>query len=337
MTYTHNWTHQDGSGHVLAGDRVYAVDATEVRDVGDRRLRIMFNPSGKWPIASTAAVGATIDDQNPTKVRDGIAAAVPSTLSYFQGESTWWQLYTLRAWLYPVAGADENKYIRLGTPGAGEVNFYAKLNGGSGWTGSVGVGQAVKAVHVNEPRDAAALLSRGRFVLRVGDGGEALCSNGALPGGLWYPPAVARESGGREMHSWFGGQVWMWKPDGAGGWFGTRGQSVTVLASSKIRMKPLGTNLKIKLYHCSGHLTPGGFTWAEGQAATGDLIGDFDLTNNVWTEHSDATFIALLQSMADGAEPSFKVAPNETTGWGDDPTHITVEVIMDFELASPPN
>jgi len=41
--------------------------------------------------------------------------------------------------------------------------------------------------------------------------------------------------------------------------------------------------------------------------------------------------------MADGlAEPSFKIAPNEQTGWGDDPTHIEVEVVVDFDLISLP-
>ena len=38
MAYTHNWTHKDANGHVLAGDRIYAVDSTEIRDAADRRL-----------------------------------------------------------------------------------------------------------------------------------------------------------------------------------------------------------------------------------------------------------------------------------------------------------
>ncbi|MCG3179671.1 MAG: hypothetical protein BIFFINMI_02012 [Phycisphaerae bacterium] len=334
MAYAHNWTHQDANGHVLAGDRIYAVDSTEIRDAADRRLKVMFNPAGKWPIPSTAAVGAAIDDQNMAKVRDGFLAAVP-LWGYFAGESSWWQLYTLRAWLYPVTGPDEDKWITSGSQ-TDMVNFFAAINGGAGWTGSVGVGQPVRAVHINEPRDAAALLSRGRFVLRVGDGGEARASSGDLPGGLWYPPAVLRD-GAREMHSWFGGQVWMWKPDGASGWFGTRGQSATVRSTSKIRLKPLGSNVKLQLYHSAAPLAEGEFTWAEGQAATGQHIADFDLTDNTWTEWSSPAFLSLLQQMADGAaEPSFKIAPNEQTGWPDEPTHVDVEVWVDFDLNSPP-
>jgi len=44
----------------------------------------------------------------------------------------------------------------------------------------------------------------------------------------------------------------------------------------------------------------------------------------------------ILQ-MADGiAEPSFMVAPDETTCWGDGATHIEVEVDVEFDLSSPP-
>ena len=95
--------------------------------------------------------------------------------------------------------------------------------------------------------------------------------------------------------------------------------------------------MRLKLDHCNAPLAEGEFTWAEGQAATGQHIADFDLTDNVWTEWSDEDFIALLQAMADGAaEPSFKIAPNATTGWPDEPTHVDIEVVVDFDLDSPP-
>ena len=56
-----------------------------------------------------------------------------------------------------------------------------------------------------------------------------------------------------------------------------------------------------------------------------------------WAEWSSPAFVRLFQQMADvAAEPSFKVAPTEQTGSGDDPTHIEVEMVVDFDLPSPP-
>ena len=37
--------------------------------------------------------------------------------------------------------------------------------------------------------------------------------------------------------------------------------------------------------------------------------------------------------MADGdAEPTFMIAPNAETGWGYDPTHVQIELVVDFDL-----
>jgi len=66
-------------------------------------------------------------------------------------------------------------------------------------------------------------------------------------------------------------------------------------------------------------------------------LADFELTNNTWTEYADAGLAALLQDIFDGdAEPTFMLAPNEQTGWGDDPIHVEVELVVDFDLDSPP-
>ncbi|MCG3180551.1 MAG: hypothetical protein BIFFINMI_02913 [Phycisphaerae bacterium] len=333
MSYATSWTNQDASGHVSAGGWIAAADVSELGAAVDRRIRLMFDPNGDWP-SQIAATGGEWITAGPLETARGVLADAVPTTSYFAHDSGWEQLNTLCSWLWPQADADENKAIvNSSSPGGGEVSFFGKLNGGTTWTGELS-GARPAAAPINELRDAARMLRRGRYTLWVGDGGAAKASK-ALPGGLWLPPAVARD-GDDEMHSWFGGRDWLWVDDGEDGWLGPRGQSVTVLESSRLRLKPLGSNRKVKVYH-SRYVDPDGFTWAAGQAATGDHITDLELTNNTWTEYGSEALTGLLQEMADGgAEPSFKLAPDEATGWGDDPTHIAVEVVVEFELDGPP-
>jgi len=349
MSYTTHWTHQDAQGHVNAGDWIAAADVSELGPAINRRLKIHYNPGGVWPMSTAVAPGDWAEASPLIAARSAIEALVPAG-AYFLHAGGWGQLSTLTYWLYPEAGADEDKLIVRDSkpPDAGEVGFFAKLNGGSGWTGSL-TGQAIRAVHVNEPRDAIRLLRRGRFKLRVSDGGDAKASR-SLPGGLWYPPAVARDDED-EMHSWFGGRTWLFASDGAGGSFGLRTANVTVRDTSVMRFKPVGSDVKAKLYHCMRNVNTSSFSWTEYDAAAqlswsspGGVGGadsahlvDLDLTNNTWTEFSGSTLTALLQDMVDAsAEPTFMMTPDEETGWGDDPTHIEVELTLDFELDGPP-
>lgn len=340
MSYAHDWTNADGNGHVAPGDPIYAVDVSELQAVINRRLKVMFDTGGNWPIDLGVSVGQFIASSPITAVRNAFAALLPAG-SYFVHSAGWDQLSMWAQWLYPVAGADENKIIVADgkPPAAGEVGFFARLNGQTNWTGQFS-NAAPAAVHINEPRDAAALLCRGRYTFRVGDGGAAQASKD-LPEGLWYPTAVARD-GTDELHSWFGGRQWLWPSDGAGGYLGPRGQGVNV-RSATLRLQPQGDDVKVKLYHCKRNVNPENFSWQQYDAEAGlnwaapggtgsgdaDLLGNLELTDGDWSEKS---VTSLVQQMFDGqVEPTFMLAPNEDTGWPDEPTHVAVELIVDFD------
>jgi hypothetical protein len=349
MSYQSSWTQQDGQGHVNAGDWIAADDVNELQSAANRRLKLMFDPADSWPADFAVSSGDAISAAPLPAARQAFEQAVP-TAALFQHSGGWWQLNALSHWLYPEPGGDENKRIRrTDSPAADEVSFFEKLNGETGWSGAIATGDRPTAATVNELRDAARLLRRGRIVLRVGDGGDVKASR-PPPGGLWLPPAVARD-GGDAMHAWFGGREWLWPGDVAGGHLGPRGASVTVLDSSRFRIKPEGADRKVSLYHCRRNVNTANFSWTQWDGSAGAVwsapggsggedathLADIELIDQTWREHSDATLIALLQQMADGsAEPTFMLAPDEETGWGDDPTHVAIELYLDFELNGPP-
>lgn len=318
---------------------ISAFDLSPIEAAANRRLSVMFNPDDLWPMNLGASAGDAIAASRVQAIRDAYGSLVPAA-AYFSHDAGWGQLSLQARWLYPQAGADENKTIVRDSrpPGAGEVGFFAKLNGHATWTGGL-AGQFAAAVHLDEPTNAADLLSRGRYLFRAGDGGSAAASKD-LPEGLWYPPAVARD-GADELHSWFGGGQWLWPANGQGGVLGPRGRDVTV-RSATLRLLPQGANVKLKLYHCLRAVDPDNLTWANyaaGQAwatpggtgaADATLLASLSLTNNAWTEHAMSD---LAQQMFDGdAEPTFMIAPDENTGWPDEPTHIQAELSIDFEL-----
>ena len=57
-----------------------------------------------------------------------------------------------------------------------------------------------------------------------------------------------------------------------------------------------------------------------------------------WIEYSIAAFVALRRQMTNGLDAaSLKIAPNATTGRGDEPTHVQVEAVVEFNLNWPPS
>jgi hypothetical protein len=66
-------------------------------------------------------------------------------------------------WLWPEADADEDKPITLADPPpAGEVNFFAKMNGTGSWTDLIPAGTWLRALHLNKLRWSCETLRRGR-------------------------------------------------------------------------------------------------------------------------------------------------------------------------------
>ena len=350
MSYSPNSTNQNNGGHLAAGEPIRAVDISELAPAINRRLRVMFNPGAPaiaWPIAIPAAADEPVAAGPIAAARQAFDTALLPTGSWFAADSGWQQLATNCHWLLPTAGPDANNVIVRDAkpPAGGEVGFFAQLNGQNQWTGP-NLGQSpVSAMHINELRDAAAMLSRGRYLFRPGDGGFAQASK-PLPTGLWYPPAVARD-GDDELHSWFGGRQWLWPGDGAGGYFGPRGQQL-VVRSAIMQLLPQGADAKIALYHCLRNVNGDNFSWtnwddsagqawaAPGGAGAGDAehLADLDLVSNTWAS-LDLTSLAG-QMFAGQAEPTFMIAPNENTGWPNEPTHVLIEWTIDFDLACPP-
>jgi hypothetical protein len=353
MSYSPNWTHQDNAGHVAAGEPIRAVDVSELGTAINRRLRVMFDPAAQadptlaWPITIAAAAGQPAASGPIISARQAFDTALLPTDSSFASDSGWQQLSTICQWLFPAAGASENAIIVRDAkpPGDGETGFFAHINGQAQWTDPVIAQTPVATVHVNELRDAAAMLSRGRYLFRAGDGGFAKASK-PLPTGMWYPPAVARDTTG-EMHSWFGGRQWLWPSDGAGGNFGPLGQQLVVRVAT-MRLLSQGADAKIALYHCLRNVNGDNFSWTHwdvsaglawgspGGTGAGDAehLADLNLINNTWSS-LDLTGLAV-EMFAGLAEPTFMIAPNEDTGWPSEPTHILVEWTIDFDLACPP-
>ena len=245
------WTRQNNAGLLDPGLSIAAVDINDLQAAVNRRLKLMFDPARPdlpWPADLAVATGQLARAQPILTARQAFATMLPQW-SWFPHDSGWGQLSEYCQWLCPQAGPDEDKIV---VPDdcvfyEDEVGFFSKLNGRSDWASLIEPGGWAAAADINELRDAAALLARPRYRLRVGDGGAAKASK-PLPGGLWYPPAVARD-GSDELHSWFGGRPWLWTDDSAGGFLGTRGQSATVRSAA------------LRLYHCQRPVNPASFSW----------------------------------------------------------------------------
>ncbi len=345
MTYTPTWTNANAQGRLDAGAHfVRDDDAAEQADAVNRRRRLVYlvgqDFSSQIGPGKTVRA-ATIANQSPPpfkNFRDAIADDIlePATGGLGGSPAT----PAGMDWLWPVAGADENKILVAANVGGGEVGLFAKLNGGSDWTDPALTGgqSAIRAVQFNELRQAVEWTRRGRWRLPI-----------YLPGGIfsmmpntsWIGDSVAN-NGTDELRSV--GFVLARTTDSP-----PRGlTNVTTRSTTKIELTA-DTTCQVWIYHCLrtidfadpptwNEYDPSASTpWASpGGSGAGDAnyIGVMNLTANVAGQLSNAALTNAVQAMIDGSEQNFLVRRSDT---GPETIGISGELTIEFDLDTPPN
>jgi len=243
-------------------------------------------------------------------------------------------------WLWPVAGADENKILVASDPAGAEVGLLDQLNGSGDWTDAdLAGGAAVRAVHFNELRQAIEWIRRGRWALPVYFSGGIFSM---LPNTPWIGDCIAN-NGADELRSI--GLVLARTADSP-----ARGLvAVTALPATRIDVTA-DTDCTVELYRCCRAIdfTADPPTWNEydpsassawtapGGAGAGDavFIGSLALTANVTGQLSNAALVAAVQALIDGAEQNILIRRADT---GSQTIGVAAELVVAFEVDSPPN
>ncbi|MHC4294738.1 MAG: hypothetical protein ACYSTL_04060 [Planctomycetota bacterium] len=344
MSYNPSWTNSTAQGRLDAG--VHAVclsDPQEISNAINRRLLLTYR--SEQDISSKVLSGAYVK-QSPIATDsappfDNLRWALSQKVLYappggFGGEPP---TPTSMKWLWPIAGADENKIIVSGASGVGEdeVGLFQKLNGTTNWTDpALTAGQAnVRAVHFNELRQAVEWIRRGRWKMPIYFSAGIFS---LLPDNTWGGEAIVNEDG-EEVRSL--GFALIYSGSGL--------NNVTVRSSSKIELYA-DLDCSVGIYHCLRPLdfgsTPNlptwnkylpGNSWASpGGLGGGDstYIGTVGLTAYEWGPYSGGGLTSALQGMIDGEEQHFLVRRADV---GPYTVGITGRITIDFDLDTPPN
>jgi len=244
-------------------------------------------------------------------------------------------------WLWALPDSDENKVIVASAPGAGEVSFFAKMNGGSGWTDSTLTAGTtwIRAVHVNELRWGIETLTRGRWEMPIYLSASIFSP---LPDDPWVGGAIAN-NGSAELRAF--GFAQMYTSD-----VPSRGlEEVTVRSSSRIYLTT-DANCEVDVYRCKRPISwianpptwnkydpSGGLSWQVagcGGADDREYIGSMTMVATVENSITGAGVAAALQEIVDGAEQNFMVRRSDT---GLETVGITGRLRIEFDLNVPPN
>jgi len=340
MTYSPTWSNGT-DGRLSAGVHVISLtDGTEVAEAINRRRLLIGHDeedfsshlaSGKYVKAATLAtitepfenLREALDDTILTPGIGFLGGGCVSAPSDF-------------AWLWPVADGNENDELT-------RVLLFSKLNGGDDWTDPTPTaGQTgIKAVHFNELRQVVEWIRRGRWEADIYFFGGIFS---AAPDSTWAPWSVAN-NGTHELRSVGCTSI---RNDETP----PRGlTNLTVRSSSKIRIT-VDTACSLGVYHCLRDVpcseetgpTWNEYDWAAGKAwaAPGGLgpgdssyIGSMSgLGAGETGEISGEDVASAFQDMVDGAEQNFLVRRTDT---GPETITITGEIIVEFDLDTPPN
>ena len=176
MPYAPPWTNADPSGRVVPGEHVVRLsDPAEIAAEINRRRRLTYQPEQDFSghlapgerVRRLTFEGATAPPFDDFRVSLNDRVLTPPAGTMGGSPPT----PTSMAWLWPEPDADEGKIIVPGDGGVGdgEVGLTRKLNGTCAWT-DPDLGpppRRVRAVHVNELRQAVEWLRRGRWDLPV--------------------------------------------------------------------------------------------------------------------------------------------------------------------------
>jgi hypothetical protein len=326
------WANGSGSpARVGNADWVKAPDHVEVAREINRRRRLVY-----------AGENSTLDDDflatkfiSAAKVaalRNEFAGLLSPAGGCLGGDPP---TPTSMRWLWPEADADENKPLTAASPPpSGEVNFFAKMNGGTGWTDSLSGVTFVRAVHTNELRWACEKLSRGRWEVPI------YWPNGifsAVPDSPWTTDAIGN-NGTHELRS-IGAAVIITDPPTPLG-----PADVTVRTSSKFCITA-DVNCTVEIYRCKRPIDfyndlPTWNTFAPsvpsawetpgcGSAADRAFVGSLSLTAGVEGTLTGSAVAGAIQAMIDGEPQNFMVRRSDTD-WAT--ITITGRLVADFDL-----
>ena len=243
-------------------------------------------------------------------------------------------------WLWPLAGADENKVIVSGLSGVGdgEVSLLGKINAAGNWSdAALAPGQSpVRAAHFNELRQAVESLTRGRWVMPIYIGCGIFS---ILPDSRWMGGIIGN-NGGDECR-----QVCEISLQTASGGHTLGPGNVIVRPSSTIAITT-DTACTVEVYRCLRDIDSAndGPTWnkfrpdagiAWGQpgglgAGDAELIGVLDCTSNQPAILSGQAVAAALQAMI-GGQPQIVTVRRSDSGY--ETIAVSGELTVEFDLA----
>ncbi len=346
MTYTASWTNANAQGRLEPGvHRVRDDDPAELADAVNRRRRLVYLYEQDFSSQIAPGLGiraATVASQIPPpfrNLRNNMTEDILSPASGGLGGSppTPGQM----DWLWPAADPDENKILVASNPQAGEVALMEKLNGSGDWTDpSLAGGQThIRAVHFNEFRQSVEWITRGRWRMPM------YLSSGifsVLPNTPWIGDSIAN-NGADELRST--GFVVARTSDSPP--LGLT--NVTVRATTRLELTA-DTDCEVEAYHCLRQIdfvsdpatwneydpsasaawtTPGGTG-----AGDADYIGYVNLSADVTGQLSNAHLASATQALIDGAAQNFLLRRSDT---GPETIGISAELVVEFDLDSPPN
>ena len=347
MTYAPAWTNADETGRVAPAEHaVRAADPTELAAAVNRRRRLVYLTGQDFSSQLGAGLpvrAATFDTQTAPpfdNLRDAIETAILSPAVGGLGGSP--ATPAAMDWLWPVAGAEENKVLVARNPASGQVGLLDELNAGD-WTDPTLVGPAgrsgVRAVHVNELRQAVEWITRGRWRLPIYLPGGLLS---ILPGTPWIGGSIAN-NGTDELRA-SGFALIRTADDPPLGIVGATVRPATAIAVTA------DTACQVEVYHVlraidfvadpptwNQYDPSAAAAWASpGGAGAGDatLLGSLSLSAGVPGSLSGSAVAAAVQAMIDGAEQSFLIRRSDT---GYETIAVTAELTVEFDLDSPPN
>lgn len=330
MSYTASWMYPVGGNRLQSQtDWIHALDLDEVADALRRRWALAYTlvnetNAGGW-ISADDVASLRQDVIDLLSLGGGQMGGVPSSPTKME-------------WLWPD-GPDADKIIVAGSAGSGEVNLFVKINGTTSWTDpSLTVGDDIRAIHLNELREAVESLRVGRWELPIYFSGGLYST---LPDTPWFGGMVAN-TGTDELR----GVGFAVLRDGSP----VKGlQNVTVRASSTLCLTT-DLDCSLDIHHT---LRPIDFvsdlpTWNEyapgqslawtqpGGLGGGDADSIGSMTPTAYQEESlsGTSLQSALQGMVDGEEQTFLIRKTNTNF---DSVSFTGRLVIEFQLDSPPN
>ncbi len=338
MTFTATWTQQDEQGRIVPGQHfIRRVDCEELAAEINRRRRIACWPGQDYSASLSGMVRRVPMDamSGDADFRHRVAAIVAPAPGGFGGEPA---TPMAMAWLWPIAGDDEGKAIVMDAPGEGEVSLIASLGGGWADAGLLCPTTPVRAIQVNQVRQAMELLTRGRWELPIYFSAGIFS---VLPDAPWIAGCVGNFDDGDELR--------------AAGFFTMRRQAADsqVLGLCDVQARPgsfieitADTDCTLELYRSmrpmdfSGNLPTwrrydqtGNGLWQSPGGLGGDeaeLLGELALAAGVPERLASANVTSFLNGVSAGTLPNLLVRRGDI---GLQTVAISGRIVVEFDLA----